>query len=72
MRSFFSREVVRAHDGQKSAGFIMFGDKSSIQIGPIVVVAAVKLTFIFFKHFKSANMLRFLYDSDSSRGAELA
>ena len=63
--------VVRAQDGQNSSGFIVFGGKDSIHIGQNLAVAAVKLTFSSLEPSKFAHMLRWLYDFDSLRGAEV-
>ena len=51
--SFFGGEVVGAPTCQKSSGFIVFGGKDSMLIGPILAVAAVKGTFIISQHPKN-------------------
>ena len=49
-RSFLGGDPVGAPDGQNLSVFVVFGANCSIPIGPIVAVAAVKLTFIISQH----------------------
>ena len=53
VRSFFWGGFVGAPDGQNSSVFVVSGANSSMVIGPILAVAAVKLTFIISQHPKN-------------------